>query len=55
MATINQVQKVSPDPVKITYTNRDYVNILDELINDIPTITQKWNSTDLSDPRYDIG
>ena len=50
MASINQVQKVSSDPVKITYTNRDYVNILNELINDIPTITQKWQSTDENDP-----
>lgn len=53
MANINQIQKVSEQPVKIDYTSKDYVAILDDLINSIPGITQKWNTTDQNDPRYD--
>lgn len=50
MAVINQVQKTSEDAVRISYTDKDYVNILDDLINSIPGITQKWNTTDANDP-----
>lgn len=50
MATINQVQKVSEEPIQISYVDKDYVNILDDLINSIPGITQKWNSSDANDP-----
>ena len=46
MAVINQVQKTSEDAIRISYTDKDYVNILDDLINSIPGITQKWNTTD---------
>ena len=50
MATINQVQKVSEEPIQISYVDKDYVNILNDLINSIPGITQKWNSSDANDP-----
>ena len=50
MADINQVQKTDYNAVKIDYTDKDYVNILDDLINSIPGITQKWKSTDENDP-----
>lgn len=54
MATINQNTKTNSDAVRIAYVDKDYVNILDDLIESIPGITQKWESTDQSDPRYDI-
>ncbi len=54
MAVINQVQKTSEDAIRISYTDKDYVNILNDLINSIPAITQKWNTTDVNDPRYDF-
>ena len=54
MASINQVEKKDYDAIRIEYTDKDYVNILDDLINSIPGITQKWNSSDANDPRYDI-
>lgn len=50
MATINQVEKIDYSTQKIDYTSKDYVAILDDLINSIPGITQKWNSTDQNDP-----
>jgi len=50
MASINQVQKKDYSAVRIDYTDKDYVNILDDLINSIPGITQKWVSTDTNDP-----
>ena len=50
MATINQVEKTSYAPVKISYTDKDYANILDDLINSISGITDKWNTTDANDP-----
>ena len=50
MATINQVEKTDYSPVKISYTNKDYANILDDLINSISGITDKWNTTDTNDP-----
>lgn len=50
MASINQVEKKDYDAIRIEYTDKDYVNILDDLINSIPGITQKWNSSDANDP-----
>lgn len=48
---INQVPKTDYSAMQIDYTDKDYVNILTDLINSIPGITLKWNSTDESDPR----
>lgn len=50
MSTINQVEKTDYSPVKISYTDKDYANILDDLINSIGGITEKWNTTDTNDP-----
>lgn len=50
MATISQVIKTDNKPVQIAYTDKDYANILDDLINSISSITQKWNTTDVNDP-----
>lgn len=50
MASINQVEKKDYSAIRIDYTDKDYVNILDDLINSIPGITQKWVSTDANDP-----
>ena len=50
MAVINKVEKTSNAPVKISYTDKDYANILEDLINSISGITQKWNTTDVNDP-----
>ena len=50
MAVINKVEKTSYEPIKISYTDKDYANILDDLINSISGITQKWNTTDVNDP-----
>ena len=50
MATISQVEKTDYTPIKISYTDKDYANILDDLINSISGITQKWNTTDVNDP-----
>ena len=50
MAIINKVEKTSYEPVKIAYTDKDYTNILDDLINSISGITAKWNTTDANDP-----
>lgn len=49
MATINQVEKTDYTAVKVEYTNKDYINILDDLINSISGISQKWNTTDEND------
>lgn len=50
MASINQVEKKDYSAVRVDYTDKDYANILDDLINSIPGITQKWVSTDANDP-----
>lgn len=50
MADVNQILKKDYSAVKIDYTSKDYVTILDDLINSVPTISQKWNSQDLADP-----
>ena len=50
MSDINQIQKTDYNAVKIDYTDKDYINILTDLINSIPGITQKWKSTDENDP-----
>lgn len=50
MATINQVTKTSEDAIKISYTDKDYTNILDDLIESIPGISSKWNTSDSNDP-----
>lgn len=50
MSTINQVQKSDYTAQKIDYTSKDYVAILDDLINSISGISKKWNSTDENDP-----
>lgn len=47
---INQVPKQDYYAAKIDYTDKDYVNILDDLINSIPGISKKWQSTDENDP-----
>ena len=49
MASINQNEKSDYSAVKISYTDKDYTNILDDLINSISGITQKWNTTDVND------
>lgn len=50
MATINQNEKTDYSAMKISYTDKDYTNILDDLINSIPGITEKWVTTDENDP-----
>ena len=50
MATVNKIEKKDYSPVKISYTDKDYTNILDDLINSISGITTKWNTTDANDP-----
>lgn len=50
MATINQNEKTDYTAMKISYTDKDYTNILDDLINSIPGITEKWVTTDENDP-----
>lgn len=47
---INKVEKTSNSPVKISYTDKDYTNILDDLIESISGITAKWDTTDVNDP-----
>ena len=49
MAIINKVEKTDYNAIKISYTDKDYTNILDDLINSIPGITAKWNTTDEND------
>lgn len=46
---LNNIEKSDYSPVKISYTNKDYTNILDGLINSVQGITQKWNTTDEND------
>lgn len=50
MANISQITKQEYSAARIDYTDKDYVNILDDLINSIPGITKKWTSTDANDP-----
>lgn len=50
MATINQNDKIDYDALKISYTDKDYTNILDDLIESIPGISQKWETSDVNDP-----
>ena len=50
MADLNQVLKTDYSALKIDYTSKDYNTILDDLINSISGISQKWNSTDTNDP-----
>lgn len=51
---INQVEKTDYTAQKISYTSKDYTNILEELIESIPSISAKWQTTDENDPRYGI-
>lgn len=46
---INQVPKTEYNALRIQYTSKDYANILDDLINSIPGITQRYNTTDEND------
>ena len=50
MADINQVEKTDYSALKLSYVDKDYTNILDDLINSIPGITTKWDTTDANDP-----
>lgn len=50
MASINRVEKKDYIAQKINYTSRDYTSILDDLINSIPGITKKWETSDINDP-----
>lgn len=50
MATINQTEKSDYSALKINYTSKDYSNILNDLIESIPGITEKWSTTDNNDP-----
>lgn len=47
---INQVEKKDYTAQKISYTSKDYTNILEELIESIPSISKKWQTTDENDP-----
>lgn len=44
------LMKHDPTPVRINYTSRDYASILEDLVNSISAITQKWVSRDQNDP-----
>lgn len=46
---INTITQSEYSALKIAYTDKDYINILDDLINSIQGITQKWNTTDEND------
>ena len=46
---INNIDKSSYDGLNISYTDKDYTNILNDLINSISGISQKWNTTDEND------
>lgn len=35
---------------KLSYTSRDYKSIFDDLVNSIPSVSEKWTSRDESDP-----
>ena len=47
--SINKVEKTEYSALRIAYTDKDYTNILDDLINSIHGITQKWDTTDVND------
>lgn len=49
MAVINKVEKTDYNAIKIAYTDKDYTNILEDLINSIPGISEKWDTTDEND------
>lgn len=46
---INNISQDEYSALRISYTDKDYINILDDLINSISGITQKWNTTDVND------
>ena len=46
---INNIRQSEYSALRISYTDKDYINILDDLINSIQGITQKWNTTDVND------
>ena len=46
---INHIRQSEYSALRIIYTDKDYINILDDLINSIQGITQKWNTTDEND------
>jgi len=46
---INNIKQEEYSALRISYTDKDYINILDDLINSIQGITQKWNTTDEND------
>lgn len=48
---LNKVIKIDYVPVKISYTSKDYASILEDLINSVSGITQKWQVLDDNDPR----
>lgn len=48
--SINQIEKTDYIAKKISYTSKDYTNILDDLIESIPGISAKWNTSDANDP-----
>lgn len=48
---LNKVIKMDYVPVKISYTSKDYASILEDLINSVSGITQKWQVLDDNDPR----
>jgi len=47
---LNKVIKMDYVPVKISYTSKDYASILDDLINSVSGITEKWQVLDDNDP-----
>lgn len=49
MANLNQNEITDYSAVRVSYTDKDYTNILDDLINSIGGITKKWNTTDVND------
>lgn len=48
---LNKVIKTDYVPAKISYTSKDYANILNDLINSVSGITEKWQVIDENDPR----
>lgn len=47
---LNKVIKMDYVPVKISYTSKDYASILEDLINSVSGITEKWQVLDDNDP-----
>lgn len=47
---LNKVIKMDYVPIKINYTSKDYSTILEDLINSVSGITEKWQVLDESDP-----